>query len=67
MIWRRRRCKACGSKIDFTKDGHYVVEHREGTALSVIVTYFDAFDCPKCGTQCIVGVREMKASSEDNE
>lgn len=59
---KRVRCKACGEKIDFSLARHYVVRHSDG--LFSMVTYFDAFDCQKCGTQYIVGVRELEAKGE---
>ena len=57
---RKTRCKVCGKKIKYTADRHYVVYHDDGVlgALSGR-TYFDAFDCAYCGSQNIVGVREM--------
>ena len=61
---RKTRCKVCGKKMQYTADRHYVVYHDNGAfgALAGALsgrTAYDAFDCAYCGSQNIVGVREM--------
>ena len=61
---RKTRCKVCGKKIQFTADRHYVAYHDNGAfgALAGALsgrTAYDAFDCAFCGSQNIVGVREV--------
>lgn len=57
---RKTRCKVCGKKMQYTADRHYVVYHDNGPFGALAGrTWYDAFDCAYCGSQMIVGVREM--------
>ena len=56
-------CKICGRDFPLLAEEHYVTKEpgRTGvlTALSdVEIKLHDAFDCPHCGCQNLVGVRE---------
>lgn len=58
-----KKCKVCGKPLRLRKDDLYVVEKKDNTLLGAFTTqtqYFEAFDCPKCGCQNIVGVREVR-------
>ena len=46
--------------MQYTTDRHYVVYHDNG-AFGAFTgrTWYDAFDCAHCGSQTLVGVREM--------
>ena len=60
-----KRCKVCGKPLRLRKDGLYIVEKKDNTLLGAFTTqtqYFEAFDCPQCGFQNIVGVREKRAA-----
>lgn len=63
------KCTCCGAEFIPTKDMHSIVvnENASGNGLSAligtketnIVKYYDAYDCPNCGRQLIVGERLM--------
>lgn len=60
-----KKCKACGKPLRLRKDGLYIVEKKDETLLGVFTTqtqYFEAFDCPWCGCQNIIGVRECRVA-----
>lgn len=48
------KCKVCGNKFEALAINRYTA--RKFCFPSV--TLHDAFDCPICGCQCIVGIRE---------
>lgn len=59
-------CKVCKSYYKAKKENRYEVIESKG-ALSTIAEpakIFEAFDCPKCGCQNIVNVRECKRYTE---
>jgi len=66
---RKNKCKKCGYKFHLIKDNLYIVKQRlsvtEALTKSPIVA--EAFDCPMCGCQNIVGIREerMKVDNEN--
>ena len=60
-----KKCKVCGKKLTLRSDLRYEVT-RTPVGFNCLtegpITY-DAFDCPKCGCQNIVGIRETKNES----
>ena len=54
------KCKVCGKKFGLTADKRYeVVKRPTGLAcLTVSPVTYEAFDCPHCGCQNVVNVRE---------
>ena len=62
------KCKVCGKRFKPIKENRYeVVKNPEGIlALTQSSTTYEAFDCPRCGCQNIVGVREVEKNEEYN-
>lgn len=61
-----KRCKVCGRFFRLKSENRYEVVDRP-TALTALVkkdTVFEAFNCPWCGCQNIVNVRETDKVSE---
>lgn len=69
------KCKVCGEKLRLDKEYRYEVvkiPDTMGVLLGCKREVFEAFDCPKCGCQNIVNVREVSTNvanekSEDEE
>lgn len=63
------KCRKCGYKFYLKKDNLYTVKERLSVteALTKSPSILEAFDCPICGCQNIVGIREerMKVDSEN--
>lgn len=59
------KCKVCGRFIRLKKENKYIVK-REGIAPFTTTGYFDAFDCPKCGCQIVIGRREFVVDEPPN-
>lgn len=57
-------CKTCGMKFEPTKERHYVVT-KGVNMFSKEVLLGDAFDCPKCGCQMVVGERKFTYEEEE--
>ena len=55
-------CKVCGRDFALMAEEHYTTKSPSKTGLSALVggdeQLHDAFDCPHCGCQNIVGTRE---------
>lgn len=55
-----KRCKVCNAKLILTNDRRYLV--CKDTIINKLLTQqiaaYECFDCPKCGCQNIVNVRE---------
>lgn len=55
------RCKVCRRRFTARKDNKYTVTEQKG--FEIIPTprkIYECFDCPKCGCQNIVNIREVK-------
>lgn len=53
------KCKVCKKRFSPKKENKYIVQ--EIPTVTNVFTgtkAFEAFDCPKCGCQNIVGIRE---------
>lgn len=67
-----RKCNICGKRFRLLKENRYEVS-RSPVGLNCLTqgtTYYNAFDCPHCGCQNIVGVFEkekVKSENEDDE
>lgn len=63
-------CKVCKNQFELNKDSKYVVAEDKGV-INVMngIKYYECFDCPKCGCQNIVNIREGNdgKSKKDNK
>lgn len=54
------KCKVCGKRFKLKKENKYIkIKYPAG--LSVLIdntVFYECFDCPKCGCQNIVNIRE---------
>lgn len=59
------KCKVCGGRLRLDKECRYEVV-TVPTIIGVFsgehTTVFEAFDCPKCGCQNIVNVKEVSTN-----
>lgn len=57
-----RKCNVCGRRFRLLAKNRYEVVKRPAglNCLTEGTTYFNAFDCPHCGCQNIVGVIEKE-------
>ncbi len=63
-----RRCKVCGRWMRLKKENRYLVTKRP-TGLNILCeapTVYECFDCPTCGCQNIVNVREDDGTIRDD-
>lgn len=59
-------CKVCKRRFVANKNDKYLVQ-KDRSIFDAIMTApvtYEAFDCPKCGCQNIVNVRELEANYE---
>ena len=61
------KCKVCGKRFELKKEDKYDVVKSVGVlgALSGGSDYFEAFDCPHCGCQNIVNVKERRVDHNE--
>lgn len=59
-------CKVCKSYYKAKKENRYEVIESKGvlSAIAAPAKVFEAFDCPKCGCQNIVNIRETESLPE---
>lgn len=64
-----RKCNVCGRRFRLLKENRYeVVKSPSGfNCLIEGITYYNAFDCPHCGCQNIVGVIEKEKVKSENQ
>jgi len=57
-----RKCNICGRRFKLLAKNRYEVVRKPAglNCLTEATIYFNAFDCPYCGCQNIVGVLEKK-------
>ena len=79
MITKKITCKVCGSEFPPKKEGKYIVQKSGLNTLMEGVKSYECFDCPECGCQNIVNIREggvpddecdsdkMEQGSDDSE
>lgn len=59
------KCNVCSRRFELNKRNKYMVEKNEGLLASVFSKkVYEAFDCPKCGCQNIVNIRETMLYGE---
>lgn len=61
-----RKCTVCGRRFRLLAKNRYEVVKRPAglNCLTQGTVYFNAFDCPHCGCQNIVGVLEKERNEE---
>lgn len=61
-----RKCNVCGRRFRLLAKNRYEVVRRPAglNCLTEGTVYFNAFDCPRCGCQNIVGVLEKGRNEE---
>lgn len=53
------KCKVCSRKFKLNKRNKYLIEKSGGLlACALPKEIYEAFDCPRCGCQNIVNIRE---------
>lgn len=64
-------CHVCDMAFNPSPERRYTVKEKDGIGAVVGNTYYDAFDCPRCGCQNIVGLRLdptfVKPAEEDED
>ena len=50
------KCEVCGNEFEEAKENHYIA--RDKMAMVGEPTVYDAYDCPKCGSQIIAKERK---------
>ncbi len=60
------KCKRCNKRFKLKKEDRYEVNKDSGIAgvFSQINQVYECFDCPRCGCQNIVGIREKKVDDD---
>lgn len=63
------KCKICGKRFKLIKENRYLATEETGVlaALTKPSKIFEAFDCPRCGCQNIVNIREEEVERSRNE
>lgn len=61
--WVRRACERCSRKLELKKEDRYTA--LGGKILRPV--YYDAFDCPYCGCQNLVGIRMNRLRERKNK
>lgn len=61
------KCKVCGKRFKLLKEKRYEVTNVTTTITALIGTNTvnEAFDCPKCGCQNVVNVRNKGVMNND--
>lgn len=56
------KCKVCGKRFRPLEKNKYIAVEKLGTfeGLTKAAKQFECFDCPKCGCQNIVNIREQE-------
>lgn len=69
MAMKKIKCGVCGKRFVLDKEQRYTAVSAGLSRLTEPNTYYDAFDCPQCGCQIIVGVREKTSieTGKENE
>lgn len=63
------KCKICGKRFKLIKENRYLATENTGVlaAMTKPPKIFEAFDCPRCGCQNIVNIREETVERSRNE
>ena len=65
---KKLKCEVCGKRFEPASDKKYNVL-KQPVGLQAIVerpVIYEAFDCPKCGCQKLVGVREIRHITDED-
>lgn len=61
-----RKCKVCGKWFILSAENKYTIPKRNIENMIVgLYSCYEAFDCPKCGCQNIVNIRELGLEVEE--
>ena len=65
----RVKCKACRKRFKPSAKLLYIVKERKAPlrALTEVAKTFECIDCPRCGCQKILGIREGSTEESDEE
>lgn len=60
MLEKINVCKVCGKQFDLVKENKYIVREKDKGLNSAFngTKKFECFDCPHCGCQNVLNVRE---------
>lgn len=59
------KCKVCSRRFKLNKRNKYLIEKSGGLlACALPKEIYEAFDCPRCGCQNIVNIREVMIYGE---
>lgn len=70
------KCKICGKEFELKKENKYLATEKISAfgALKQLPKTFEAFDCPHCGCQNVINIREgevikneVEGSNRENE
>lgn len=63
------KCKICGKRFKLMKKNRYLATEKIGAleGLTKASKIFEAFDCPHCGCQNIVNIREKGEENDSME
>ena len=66
-------CKICGCKFNALTEKHYISRDNGPVGMAVAfesapeVKTYDTYDCPQCGSQCVVQERKRMATTPEKE
>lgn len=66
IITKKKNCRICGEKLELLKENKYLVETRKTEGMSIVLKSYECFDCPKCGCQNILNIREGREEKENS-
>ncbi len=61
---KRHICEVCGRGFKITKEKHYISKTKKENSFLSDLQFFDAFDCPYCGSQYLAKIRVQSVSNE---
>lgn len=67
------KCKVCGCKFNALTEKHYISQDSGSVGMEVAfgstpeVKIYDTYDCPQCGSQCVVQERKRMATTPEKE
>ena len=60
-------CKVCGCKFNALTEKHYISRDAVAFGSAPEVKTYDTYDCPQCGSQCVVQERKRMATTPEKE
>lgn len=69
MFTKKKACGICGYRVTPTKEEIYVAEEPRGfmDALTKAPTQFSVMDCPRCGCQIALAVRNPRINVPERD